>query len=88
MAVFSLNYNNKPLESFPIGMGDTFMIGRQSANDIVIDNLAVSFHHAAVKLNRLNVIILGKLKMQFLQVPRGDRKDPKGLEEPYFGSVG
>ena len=34
MAVFSLNYNNKHLESFPIGMGDTFMIGRQSANDI------------------------------------------------------
>jgi len=113
MAVFSLSYNHKRLESFPIGMGDTFMIGRQSANDIVIDNLAVSFHHAkvesigdefllidlhsqngsfvndqricvggltrvkvngqvvkaAVKLNRLDVITLGKLKMQFLQVP-------------------
>jgi pSer/pThr/pTyr-binding forkhead associated (FHA) protein len=49
MAVFSLMYNNKRLESFPIGMGDTFMIGRQDANDIVIDNLAVSFHHAKVE---------------------------------------
>ena len=78
MAVFSLNYNNKHLESFPIGMGDTFMIGRQSANDIVIDNLAVSFHHAKVKLNRLDVITLGKLKMQFLQVPIGDRDGPQG----------
>ena len=49
MAVFSLRYKNKRLESFPIGMGDTFMIGRQAANDIVIDNLAVSFHHAKVE---------------------------------------
>ena len=49
MAVLSLMYNNKRLESFPIGMGDTFMIGRQAANDIVIDNLAVSFHHAKVE---------------------------------------
>lgn len=49
MAVFSLMYNHKRLESFPIGMGDTFMIGRQAANDIVIDNLAVSFHHAKVE---------------------------------------
>jgi pSer/pThr/pTyr-binding forkhead associated (FHA) protein len=49
MAVFSLMYNHKRLESFPIGMGDTFMIGRQAANDIVIDNPAVSFHHAKVE---------------------------------------
>jgi len=49
MAVLSLSYNHKRLESFPIGMGDTFMIGRQDANDIVIDNLAVSFHHAKVE---------------------------------------
>jgi len=28
------------LESFPIGMGDTFIIGREDGNDIVIDNLA------------------------------------------------
>ena len=49
MAVLSLMYNNKRLENFPIGMGDTFMIGRRAANDIVIDNLAVSFHHAKVE---------------------------------------
>ena len=49
MAVLSLTYNNKRLESFPIGMGDTFMVGRQDANDIVIGNLAVSFHHAKVE---------------------------------------
>src|SRR5437763_1440231 len=49
MAVLSLTYNTRRLESFPIGMGDTFMIGRQDANDIVIGNLAVSFHHAKVE---------------------------------------
>jgi pSer/pThr/pTyr-binding forkhead associated (FHA) protein len=49
MAVLSLMYNKKRLENFPIGMGDTFIIGRQDTNDIVIDNLAVSFHHAKIE---------------------------------------
>lgn len=42
-------YNKKPLENFPIGMGDTFVIGRQATNDIVIDNLAVSLLHAKIE---------------------------------------
>jgi pSer/pThr/pTyr-binding forkhead associated (FHA) protein len=49
MAVLSLKYKGRGLESFPIGMGDTFIIGREDGNDIVIDNLAVSFHHAKVE---------------------------------------
>ena len=49
MAVLSLNFKGKRLGSFPIGMGDTFIIGRQDGNDIVIDNLAVSFHHAKIE---------------------------------------
>ncbi|MCU0538762.1 MAG: FHA domain-containing protein [Desulfobacterales bacterium] len=49
MATLELSYSGKRLENFPIGMGDTFMIGRQNANDIVIDNLAVSFHHAKIE---------------------------------------
>lgn len=49
MAVISLMYQNKRLDSVPIGMGDSFMIGRQPGNDIVIDNLAVSFHHAKIE---------------------------------------
>ncbi len=49
MAVLALSCSGKRLESYPIGMGDTFMIGRQDANDIVIDNPAVSFHHAKVE---------------------------------------
>jgi pSer/pThr/pTyr-binding forkhead associated (FHA) protein len=49
MATLDLSCSGKRLENFPIGMGDTFMIGRQNANDIVIDNLAVSFHHAKIE---------------------------------------
>lgn len=49
MAVFSLKYKGRSLDSFPIGMGDTFIIGREDGNDIVIDNLAVSFHHAKIE---------------------------------------
>jgi pSer/pThr/pTyr-binding forkhead associated (FHA) protein len=49
MAVISLRYNDTPLQSYPIGMGDTFMIGRHQVNDIVIDNLAVSFQHAKIE---------------------------------------
>ena len=49
MATLALSCNRKQLENFPIGMGDTFMIGRQEANDIVVDNPAVSFHHAKIE---------------------------------------
>lgn len=49
MAVLSLSFKSRRLESFPIGMGDTFLIGRQDGNDIVIDNLAVSYHHAKIE---------------------------------------
>ncbi len=49
MAVLSLQYNGKELRNFPIGMGDSFVIGRHPVNDIVIDNLAVSFQHAKIE---------------------------------------
>lgn len=49
MAVLALKYKGRGLERFPIGMGDTFIIGRHDGNDIVIDNLAVSFHHAKIE---------------------------------------
>lgn len=49
MAVISLMYQDKRLDSVPIGMGDSLFIGRQPGQDIVIDNLAVSFHHAKVE---------------------------------------
>ena len=49
MAVINLMYQDRHLESIPIGMGDSFMIGRHEGNDVVIDNLAVSFHHAKIE---------------------------------------
>ncbi len=49
MAVISLMYQDKRLDSVPIGMGDSLFIGRQPGQDIVIDNLAVSFNHAKVE---------------------------------------
>ena len=49
MAVLSLCYSGKELRSYPIGMGDAFVIGRHPVNDIVIDNLAVSFQHAKIE---------------------------------------
>ncbi|HWR91557.1 MAG TPA: FHA domain-containing protein [Desulfobacterales bacterium] len=49
MAVLTLQFNGRELESFPIGVGDSFLIGRHPINDIVIDNLAVSFQHAKIE---------------------------------------
>lgn len=49
MAVLSLRYSGKELRSYPIGLGDAFVIGRHPVNDIVIDNLAVSFQHAKIE---------------------------------------
>jgi pSer/pThr/pTyr-binding forkhead associated (FHA) protein len=49
MAILSLRYRGKELRNFPIGVGDSFVIGRHPVNDIVIDNLAVSFQHAKIE---------------------------------------
>ncbi len=49
MAVISLMYRDRRIDSFPIGMGDSFMVGRHEGNDVRIDNLAVSFHHAKIE---------------------------------------
>jgi hypothetical protein len=42
-------YSGKMIQSFPIGMGDCVLVGRHPANDIVVDNLAVSFQHAKIE---------------------------------------
>lgn len=49
MAVLVLNYQGRILDRFPIGVGDTFFLGREEGSDIVIDNLAVSFRHAKIE---------------------------------------
>jgi pSer/pThr/pTyr-binding forkhead associated (FHA) protein len=49
MATLALMYKEKQLQAYPLGMGDTLIIGRQNTNDIVIDNLAVSSLHSKVE---------------------------------------
>ena len=49
MATLSVLFKDKVIENYQITKGDTFNIGRNNANDIVIDNLAVSAQHAKVE---------------------------------------
>ena len=47
MATLQLTFNDELVQEYYLNK-DTFTIGRKSDNDIVIDNLAVSGHHAKV----------------------------------------
>ena len=49
MASIKLLFKNKILKNYQIGVGDTFLIGRDNFNDILIDNLAVSAQHAKIE---------------------------------------
>jgi pSer/pThr/pTyr-binding forkhead associated (FHA) protein len=49
MPTISILFKDKVVENYQITKGDTFIIGRNSVNDIVIDNLAVSAQHAKVE---------------------------------------
>ena len=48
MPVMILKFKDKVIQEYPIEGGQTLTIGRQEANDIVIDNLAVSANHARI----------------------------------------
>ena len=49
MPTIELLFKDKCLENYPIGTGDSLLIGRNAVNDIVIDNLAVSAQHAKIE---------------------------------------
>lgn len=49
MPTIELSFKDKCLENYPIGAGDTLLIGRNKVNDIIIDNLAVSAQHAKIE---------------------------------------
>jgi hypothetical protein len=49
MPTIKLLFKNNSLGNYPIGAGDTLLIGRNNVNDIVIDNLAVSAQHAKIE---------------------------------------
>ncbi len=48
MPSLKLNFKNKTLENFPLRKGYSLTIGRKRNNDIIIENLAVSSHHAKI----------------------------------------
>ena len=48
MPTLKLIFKNKTLENFPVRKGYSLTIGRKRNNDIIIENLAVSSHHAKI----------------------------------------
>ena len=48
MPILKLNFRNKSLAEFPLQRGYSLTIGRKKNNDVIIDNLAVSSHHAKI----------------------------------------
>jgi pSer/pThr/pTyr-binding forkhead associated (FHA) protein len=57
MARFILTLNNKVLSSFKVTEGQQLSIGRTPDNQIVIDNMAVSAHHAKIILEKNKLTI-------------------------------
>ena len=48
MPNLKLNFRNKLMAEFPLKRGYSLTIGRKKNNDVIIDNLAVSGHHAKI----------------------------------------
>ena len=57
MACLILTLNNKTIGSYRVAQGQQLTIGRHSKNDICIDNVAVSAHHASVRLEDKKLIL-------------------------------
>ena len=49
MPTIELLFKEKCIKNYSIGAGDTLLIGRNTVNDIVIENLAVSAQHAKIE---------------------------------------
>jgi len=48
MPVLTKKFKNKPLEEYQLQKGASLTIGRRDDNDVVIDDPAVSGHHAKI----------------------------------------
>jgi hypothetical protein len=48
MPILTLKFKDNVLGEYPVGTGQSLTIGRKDSNDIAIENLAVSGHHAKV----------------------------------------
>jgi pSer/pThr/pTyr-binding forkhead associated (FHA) protein len=57
MARLILTLNNKTIGKYKVALGQQLTIGRHSNNDICIDNVAVSAHHASVRLEDQKLIL-------------------------------
>jgi pSer/pThr/pTyr-binding forkhead associated (FHA) protein len=57
MARLILTLNNKTIGSYKIAQGQQLTIGRHSTNDICIDNVAVSAHHATISFENQMLIL-------------------------------
>ncbi len=68
MARLILTHNNNIISTHKVPQGRQVTIGRHSDNDIIIDNLAVSGHHATVRLkdNQLLLTDLGSRNGTFV----------------------
>lgn len=49
MATLKIFYKNQLLDSFLLGTGKKYLIGRDTASEVVIDEMIVSFHHAKIE---------------------------------------
>jgi len=48
MPILTLYFKENTLEAYPLEKGQSLTIGRKKSNDIFIENLAVSGHHAKI----------------------------------------
>ena len=48
MPNLTLTFKNVKLEDYPLQKGRSLTIGRRKNNDVIIENLAVSSHHAKI----------------------------------------
>jgi len=81
MAKFILRFNSIKLKEIPINKG-VIAIGRQEDNDVLIDNLAVSRHHAQLvqkgdkfileDLNSFNGTFVNEEKIDVCELKEGD----------------
>jgi pSer/pThr/pTyr-binding forkhead associated (FHA) protein len=58
MARLIFKFKDRILHVFPLTLNQPLTIGRRPENDIVIDNLAVSGHHARVQYNGQGVMLV------------------------------
>jgi predicted component of type VI protein secretion system len=57
MPILTLRFQDKPLGEFSLEPQKSLSIGRMAGNDVVIDNLAVSGHHAKIDMVGVDYIL-------------------------------